>query len=79
MLRISATPVDPQDGALLAEQILSVTRGTFEFEVPEDESLQAFHDRFLLRVPVQPVGDASFAALLADPVVQRRAEMLTRR
>ncbi len=38
VLRISATPVDPQDGALLAEQILSVTRGTFEFEVPEDES-----------------------------------------
>ncbi len=36
-------------------------------EVPEDESLQAFHDRFLLRVPVQPVGDASFAALLALP------------
>ena len=36
-------------------------------EVPEDESLQAFHDRFLLRVPVQPVGDAHFAALLALP------------
>ncbi len=36
-------------------------------EVPEDESLQAFHDRFLLRVPVLPVGDASFAALLALP------------
>ncbi len=39
VLRISATPVDPRDGALLAEQILSVTRGTFEFEVPDgDES-----------------------------------------
>lgn len=38
MLRISATPVDPQDGDLLAEQILSVTRGTFEFEVPDEES-----------------------------------------
>ncbi len=36
-------------------------------EVPDDESLQAFYDRFLLRVPVQPVGDASFAALLALP------------
>lgn len=36
-------------------------------EVPEDESLQAFHDRFLLRVPVQPVSDASFSALLALP------------
>lgn len=33
-------------------------------ELPTDESLLAFHDRFLLRVPVQPVGDASFAALL---------------
>jgi len=33
-------------------------------EAPADESLLAFHDRFLLRVPVAPVGDASFAALL---------------
>ncbi len=33
-------------------------------EAPSDESLLAFHDRFLVRVPVQPVGDASFAALL---------------
>ncbi len=33
-------------------------------EVPTDEALQAFYDRFLLRVPVQPVGDASFDALL---------------
>jgi len=33
-------------------------------ELPMDESLQAFHDRFLLRVPVAPVGDASFDALL---------------
>ena len=33
-------------------------------EPPADESLLAFHDRFLLRVPVAPVGDASFAALL---------------
>ncbi|MGA0611893.1 AAA family ATPase [Caldimonas sp. KR1-144] len=36
-------------------------------ELPADEALQAFYDRFLLRVPVQPVGDASFAALLALP------------
>lgn len=36
-------------------------------EVPDDESLQAFYDRFLIRVPVQPVDDASFAALLALP------------
>ncbi len=34
-------------------------------EPPADESLLAFHDRFLLRVPVQPLGDASFGALLA--------------
>ncbi len=33
-------------------------------ELPADESLQAFHDRFLLRVPVAPVGDAAFDALL---------------
>ena len=33
-------------------------------EAPADESLLAFHDRFLLRVPVALVGDASFTALL---------------
>ncbi|MDE2370714.1 MAG: AAA family ATPase [Burkholderiales bacterium] len=33
-------------------------------ELPADEGLQAFHDRFLLRVPVAPVSDAAFAALL---------------
>lgn len=33
-------------------------------ETPQDEALQAFHDRFLLRVPVQPVSDANFDALL---------------
>ena len=32
VLRISATPVTPSDGARLAEQIVSVTRGTFEYE-----------------------------------------------
>jgi small-conductance mechanosensitive channel len=37
VLQISATPVDPDDGALLAEQILSVTRGTFEFDLPDEE------------------------------------------
>jgi len=35
VLQISATPVDPDDGATLAEQILSVTRGTFEFDLPD--------------------------------------------
>ena len=34
-------------------------------EVPTDEALQAFYDRFLLRVPVQAVSDGSFAELLA--------------
>lgn len=33
-------------------------------ERPGDESLQAFHDRFLLRVPIAPVSDTAFAALL---------------
>jgi len=32
VFRISATPLNPDDGAKLAEQVLSVTRGTFEFE-----------------------------------------------
>ncbi len=36
-------------------------------EVPADEALQAFYDRFLLRVPVAGVGDASFVALLRLP------------
>lgn len=34
-------------------------------EPPQDDSLLAFHDRFLLRVPVAPVDDDHFAALLA--------------
>ncbi|HSN31181.1 MAG TPA: AAA family ATPase, partial [Ideonella sp.] len=42
-------------------------------EVPVDESLHAFYDRFLLRVPVQPVGDASFARLLALPALPQPA------
>jgi MoxR-like ATPase len=33
-------------------------------EVPVDEALRAFFDRFLLRLPVQPVADESFVALL---------------
>jgi hypothetical protein len=35
VLRISATPVRPSDGAKLAEQVVSVTRGTFEYEQPD--------------------------------------------
>lgn len=34
-------------------------------ERPADEALNAFFDRFLVRVPVAPVGDASFDELLA--------------
>lgn len=34
-------------------------------ELPADEALEAFLDRFLVRVAVQPVGDGAFAALLA--------------
>ncbi len=36
-------------------------------EVPTEDGLLAFYDRFLLRVPVQPVGDAAFEALLRLP------------
>ncbi len=36
-------------------------------ELPADEALQAFLDRFLLRVPVGPVSDAAFGALLRLP------------
>ena len=42
-------------------------------EQPQDESLLAFHDRFLLRVPVQPVDDAHFAALLQTSVASAAA------
>jgi MoxR-like ATPase len=34
-------------------------------EVPVDEALTAFHDRFLVRVPVAAVSDAAFVDLLA--------------
>ncbi|PPE65123.1 AAA family ATPase [Caldimonas caldifontis] len=33
-------------------------------EVPQEEGLRAFHDRFLVRVPVAPVSDAQFKSLL---------------
>ena len=53
VLRISATPVDPRDGALLAEQILSVTRGTFEFDVPDDDESGPSADTDEVRKPRQ--------------------------
>lgn len=37
-------------------------------EVPADEALHAFYDRFLVRLAVQPVGDEAFAQLLALPM-----------
>jgi MoxR-like ATPase len=43
-------------------------------EVPDEEALHAFYDRFLLRVPVGPVGDASFTALLALPADLSQAQ-----
>jgi len=39
-------------------------------EVPAEEALLAFYDRFLVRVPVGPVSDASFGALLELPPPQ---------
>ena len=36
-------------------------------EVPVDDALHAFYDRFLVRVPVAPVGDEAFATLLQLP------------
>jgi MoxR-like ATPase len=42
-------------------------------EVPQDESLHAFYDRFLLRVPVTPVDDAHFTALLQTALPEGEA------
>lgn len=36
-------------------------------EVPVDEALHAFYDRFLVRIPVEPVSDAAFRDLLNLP------------
>jgi len=49
----------------VAVPLISVVGATNE--VPDDEALQAFYDRFALRVPVEPVDDAHFAALLQLP------------
>jgi MoxR-like ATPase len=45
-------------------------------EVPADEALQAFYDRFLVRLAVQPVGDEAFAQLLALPAQEPPAPAL---
>jgi MoxR-like ATPase len=47
----------------LATPLISVVAASNE--VPVDEALHAFYDRFLVRVPVAPVSDAAFEALLA--------------
>jgi MoxR-like ATPase len=41
-------------------------------EVPADDSLMAFYDRFLLRVPMAPVSAAAFASLLQMPRLPER-------
>ncbi|MCX7177413.1 MAG: AAA family ATPase, partial [Proteobacteria bacterium] len=38
-------------------------------EVPDDDIVAAFYDRFLLRLPIAPVSQAAFASLLAQPDV----------
>jgi MoxR-like ATPase len=40
-------------------------------EVPEDEVAEAFFDRFLVRVPVEPVSAAAFDRLLDAPTAVR--------
>src|SRR5690606_30962344 len=43
-------------------------------EIPDDETLRAFLDRFLVRCFVEPVGDESFAALLGAGGAARTAD-----
>ncbi len=66
----------------LRTPLISVVGATNE--VPTDEALMAFYDRFLVRVPVAAVSDAAFAALLAlappgdaPPADAMRRELLT--
>jgi len=51
--------------ARLAAPLVSVVGASNE--VPADEALVAFYDRFLLRVPIVAVSDAAFTALLTLP------------
>ena len=51
--------------ARLAVPLVSVVGASNE--VPDDEALVAFYDRFLLRMPIVAVSDAAFTALLSLP------------
>ena len=51
--------------ARLAAPLVSVVGASNE--VPDDEALVAFYDRFLLRMPIVAVSDAAFTALLSLP------------
>src|SRR5690606_20904903 len=45
-------------------------------EIPDDEALRAFLDRFLVRCFVEPVGDEAFAALLGAHALESRVDAL---
>ncbi|MDH5540906.1 MAG: AAA family ATPase [Rhizobacter sp.] len=63
--------------ARLRTPLISVIGATNE--VPQEEALMAFYDRFLVRIPVAGVSDASFERLLAlDSTGVRVAQALTR-
>lgn len=63
--------------ARLHTPLISVIGATNE--VPQDEALMAFYDRFLVRIPVAGVSDASFQQLLAlGPANGQVAPALTR-
>jgi MoxR-like ATPase len=63
--------------ARLRTPLISVIGATNE--VPQEEALMAFYDRFLVRIPVAGVSDASFEQLLAlGPSEPAAAPSLTR-
>ena len=47
-------PVNPSDGARLAEQVVSVTRGTFEYEKPDPEAIAREKGRTRSPTPMFP-------------------------
>jgi MoxR-like ATPase len=52
------------DNGSARERVPLVTLVGASNEVPQEDGLQAFYDRFLLRAPVQPVPEEHFAELL---------------